>query len=112
VAPPTAGFYLYPDFEPVRPVLEARGISTSSALAEALLGEAGIATLPAAAFGDDPGRLALRVATPMLYGADDARREQALHADDPTALPWIARDLRLVREGLAAVLADGGRADG
>jgi aspartate aminotransferase len=108
VAAPTAGFYLYPDFEPVRPVLEARGLTTSSALAEALLGEAGIATLPGAAFGDDPGRLTLRVATPMLYGADDAQREQALHADDATALPWIARDLRVVREGLAAVLADGG----
>jgi aspartate aminotransferase len=108
VPPPTAGFYLYPDFETVRPALAARGITTSPALAEALLGEAGIATLPGAAFGDDPGRLTLRVATPMLYGADDAQREQALHADDPTALPWIARDLQVVREGLAAVLADSG----
>lgn len=105
VPEPRAGFYLYPDLGPLRAALAARGITTSPALAGVLLTDLGIATLPGAAFGDDPARLTLRVATPMLYGADDDRRAQALGAIEPTRLPWIARDLDTVRQGLAGLLA-------
>jgi len=93
VPEPAAGFYLYPDFSHSRAHLANFGIRTSADLAAHLLDEQGIATLPGSAFGDAPERLTLRIATPMLYGPDDARRWKALGAPDPAALPWLAESL-------------------
>jgi len=107
VPAPTAGFYVYPDLGQVGAAMTDRGIDTSPALAAALLADSGVATLPGAAFGDDPARLTLRVATPMLYGVDDAQRERALLADEPERLPWVADDLDTLRRGLAALLIPG-----
>ena len=98
VAPPTAGFYVYPDFSRVREALA--GMRTGDELAWTLLEERGIATLPGRAFGDDPDRLALRVATSMLYGEDDHQRAEALRSDRPAELPWIAASLDAVRAAL------------
>ncbi|MBL8743991.1 MAG: hypothetical protein JNK04_22945, partial [Myxococcales bacterium] len=58
---PTAAFYVVPSFERHRAALGARGLTTSSALAAALLREAGIAALPGSAFGRDPAELTLRL---------------------------------------------------
>ena len=103
VSEPTAGFYLYPDFSPSRTHLEGLGIRTSADLATHLLDEQGIATLPGSAFGDAPDRLTLRIATPMLYGADESRRWQALAATDPAALPWLAESLERLGRALITV---------
>ncbi|MGE3713788.1 MAG: pyridoxal phosphate-dependent aminotransferase, partial [Alphaproteobacteria bacterium] len=61
VHPPAGGFYLFVDFEPHRAVLAKRGIKTGSQLCNALLGEVGIAMLPASAFGMDDSALAARL---------------------------------------------------
>lgn len=95
--PPEAGFYLYPDFAPLAPDLRARGITTGAGLAAALLDRHGIATLPGSAFGDPDSALTLRVATSLLYGDTAEQRTEALAADRPETLPWIAP--RLVRLG-------------
>src|SRR5699024_11971362 len=68
---PTAGFYLYPDFGPVRDRLEDKGITTSDALADWLLAHHSMGVLPGSAFGDDDRRLRARVATSLLYGDTD-----------------------------------------
>lgn len=63
---PAGGFYLYPDFAPWRSELAKRGIKTSQELAEYLLEEWDIATLPGSAFNEDPKELRLRLSTSIL----------------------------------------------
>ena len=112
VAPPAAAFYVYPDFGPLAGVLRARhGITTDAELAQLLLCRYGVGVLPASAFGEDAGKLRLRVATGLLYGDTEAQREAALDAADvaagaaadgagPGALPWIAGALSRLGEVL------------
>lgn len=98
--PPQAGFYLYPNFAPLHSALATRGITTSTQLADTLLAQHHIATLPGHAFGDDPEVLTLRVATSLLYGTTTKQRLAALDAEDPTTLPWIADAIDHLRHGL------------
>ncbi|MGC4109904.1 MAG: aminotransferase class I/II-fold pyridoxal phosphate-dependent enzyme [Nocardioides sp.] len=107
VAAPRAAFYVYPDLEPRRDRLDARGIRTGDDLARALLEEHGVATLPGSAFGDSRDRLCLRIATSMIYGEDDEQRGRALMADDPTRLPWVADALAHLRSALEQLTAAG-----
>lgn len=73
---PAAAFYLYPDFAPWRAPLAARGVTTSADLARLLLDEHDIATLPGAAFGEEPDVLRLRLATSLLFRAAGAAATQ------------------------------------
>jgi aspartate aminotransferase len=103
---PQGGFYVYPDLGAHRELLRERwGIADGPALAATLLDRLDIATLPGAAFGDDHAALRLRVATSLLYGPDDLRRQTALVDDDPLALPWI-------RDGLGQLARALGRLTG
>jgi aspartate aminotransferase len=102
--PPTAGFYLYPDLTPHADNLAARGITTSTALATALLDEHGIATLPGRAFGEPDTTLTLRIATSLLYGDTPQQRWTALAASEPETLPWVAGNLTRLGAGLHALL--------
>ncbi len=97
---PTAAFYLYPDLEPLREGFARHGAGTAAGAAAHLLHRYGIAVLPGAAFGDDPGALRFRVATSLLYGDGD-QRLAALDSGDPVRLPWIAEALDTVRDSLA-----------
>src|SRR5581483_11329018 len=91
VPAPQAAFYVYPDFTPLAGTLLGRhGVTSDEGLAELLLGRYGVGVLPGSAFGDQSGRLRLRVATAMLYGDSDEQRTAALHCADPCSLPWIA----------------------
>jgi aspartate aminotransferase len=101
VPAPEAAFYLYPDFAPWREPLARRGIGTAGELAGHLVERYGAGTLPGSAFGEAPEALRLRLATGLLYGDTDARREEALAAADPLALPWIAAALRGIEDLLA-----------
>jgi len=102
VPAPQAAFYLYPDFSPLADVLLARhGITSDEGLAATLLDEYGMGVLPGSAFGEEGGRLRLRVATAMLYGDTDAERDAALNSADPCSLPWIAASLARLEEVLA-----------
>jgi aspartate aminotransferase len=102
VPAPQAAFYLYPDFSPLADVLLGRhGITSDDGLAATLLDEYGMGVLPGSAFGEEGGRLRLRVATAMLYGDTDAERDAALNSADPCSLPWIAASLARLEEVLA-----------
>ena len=100
---PTGAFYLYPDLEPLRPALAAQGASTGAQLAALLLERHDVAVLEGAAFGDDPAALRFRMATSLLYGSSAEQRWEALGADDPVALPWIAGALERLGEALRAL---------
>jgi aspartate aminotransferase len=101
--PPTGGFYLYPDFEPLRPVLGAKGIATGPALADHLLDRYGVGVLAGQEFGDEASALRFRAATSLLYGSTDEQRLWALDSHDPTTLPWIASSLDHLRIALAGL---------
>jgi aspartate aminotransferase len=103
--PPAGAFYLYPDLEPLRPALAAHGVSTGAQLAALLLERHDVAVLEGAAFGDDPSALRFRMATSLLYGSSDDQRWEALRAEDPVALPWIAGALERLGEALRALRA-------
>lgn len=87
--PPTGGFYVYPDFAPLRDRLAAWGVTDSASLVS------GSWTTPASScscghlLGDDPHALRFKAATSLLYG-DEQQQHAALRADDPTRLPHIA----------------------
>jgi aspartate aminotransferase len=103
VSAPQAAFYLWPDFSPLADTLLGRhGITSDEGLAAKLLHGYGVGVLPGSAFGEESGRLRLRVATSLLYGESEPERHAALNSADPCALPWIAASL----DRLAEVLAD------
>ncbi|MFI6900716.1 pyridoxal phosphate-dependent aminotransferase [Nonomuraea sp. NPDC050394] len=91
--PPTGGFYVYPDFAPIRSRLAKMGIRDSASLERHLLDRVGVAVLGGHHFGDDPKALRFRAATSMLYGESDEERWLALESTDPVALPHIERML-------------------
>ena len=104
VPAPQAAFYLYPDFSPLADLLfERHGITSDQGLASVLLHKYGVGVLPGSAFGEESGRLRLRVATSMLYGDTDAERMAALDSADPCSLPWIAASLARLEEALAGL---------
>ena len=104
VPAPQAAFYLWPDFSPLADVLLGRhGITSDEGLAKVLLRDYGVGVLPGSAFGEESGRLRLRVATSLLYGESDPERHAALNSADPCSLPWIAASLDRLEEVLAGL---------
>jgi aspartate aminotransferase len=98
---PTGGFYVYPDFGAVPEAMGSYGIEDDLDLERQALDRAGVALLAGSHFGDRPTALRARLATSMLYGADDDQRWEALHAADPLAVPHVAASL----ERLAAAFS-------
>ncbi len=106
LARPVGAFYVYPDLGARRDVLRDRwGVTDGAGLAATLLDRLDIATLPGEVFGDDPDALRLRVATSLLYGPDELRRQTALVDDDPLALPWIRDGLGQLARALETLIA-------
>jgi aspartate aminotransferase len=106
VLPPQGGFYVWPDFEPLRDSLAAHwGIATSADLARVLLERFGVVVLPGSAFGDDPERLTVRVAVTGIYGENDSERLAALVSRRPVEMPWITEALDGLKEKLQALTA-------
>jgi aspartate aminotransferase len=87
--PPEGGFYLYPDFGPR---LAGSGLGGRE-LAGLLLDRFGVGVLAGVEFGDDEGALTFRIATSLLYGADDEQRLASLASPEPVSLPWIDESL-------------------
>jgi aspartate aminotransferase len=106
--PPQGGFYVYPDLEPARAVLAAKGVVNASALESYLLERWGIAVLGGHHFGDEPSSLRFRAATSQLYGLTADEQWASLRAADPTRLPHVARQLALLRDALAALTDEAG----
>ena len=69
VSAPQGAFYLFPDFEPYREALRARGILTSQEFCEHLLEETGVAVLPGSVFGRPRDELSVRIAAVDFDGA-------------------------------------------
>ena len=67
---PAGGFYVWPDLDPVRRAAPNDRPLTSPVLADALLGEAGVAGLPGSAFGEAPDMLRLRLSVCDYDGQD------------------------------------------
>ncbi|MGW1278654.1 pyridoxal phosphate-dependent aminotransferase [Streptomyces tsukubensis] len=103
--PPAGGFYVYPDFEPLRPVLAAKGVVDSPTLARRLLDHGGLAVLAGHLLGDDAGALRFKAATSMLYGDTPVLQWQALHSDTPLALPHVAAGIRRIEEGIGRLVS-------
>lgn len=62
VHPAQGGFYLFPNFDPLREHLNRKGIRTSTDLCKRVLAETGVAMLPGCAFGRRPEELSARIA--------------------------------------------------
>ncbi|MEJ8661725.1 MULTISPECIES: pyridoxal phosphate-dependent aminotransferase [Streptomyces] len=96
--PPTGGFYVYPDFEPLRTHLAWRGVTDSAGLQRHLLDTYGVLVLGGHHLGDDAGALRFKAATSMLYGETAEEQERSLAAADPLALPHVERVLSRLKE--------------
>ncbi|NDL58383.1 pyridoxal phosphate-dependent aminotransferase [Phytoactinopolyspora mesophila] len=101
---PQAGFYLYPDFEPVSERLARHHVLTGPDLTQLLLERYGMGTVPAAEFEGGDKALRLRLATSLLYGQSEPERMAALTSPEPTELPWIREHLRRLEYVLEDVL--------
>lgn len=86
VATPEGAFYVWADYEPRREWLAARGVRTSSELAERLLEETGVALLPGAAFGRSDQELGLRLAYVDFDGAAALEAARSERVDAAFAL--------------------------
>ncbi|CAM3351381.1 pyridoxal phosphate-dependent aminotransferase [Kibdelosporangium persicum] len=103
--PPTGGFYVYPDFAPLRESLARLGVTDGESLQRHLIEELGIAVLAGVHFGDDPRALRFRAATSMLYGRTRGGQWAALRAEDPLKLPHIAEALADIERGFTKLAA-------
>ena len=79
-AQPDGAFYMFPNFDRWRAALAARGVTTSTELANHLLDEYQLATLPGTAFNVRPEDLSLRLASSYLDMETDAAAEAVLDA--------------------------------
>jgi aspartate aminotransferase len=99
---PQGGFYLFPGFAAVGPVLRDRGIDGGEALCERLLREVGVASLPGSDFGRPHGDLSLRLAYVDFDG------EAALAACGPGVEldeSWLRRSAPRVLEAIERITA-------
>ncbi|MEU1345594.1 aminotransferase class I/II-fold pyridoxal phosphate-dependent enzyme [Streptomyces sp. NPDC005795] len=101
--PPTGGFYVYPDFEPVREELGKHEVDDSASLARRML-DLGVVVLAGHLLGDEPGALRFKCATSMLYGESAEQQERALAAEDPLSLPHVRSVLDRIEESFLQLL--------
>lgn len=66
---PRGGFYVFPNFDPLRKELKDRGVATSAQLCEQLLEDSGVAILPGQDFGRPKSELTARLAYVDFDGA-------------------------------------------
>jgi len=105
---PEGAFYLFPNFEPHRKTLSARGITTSSQLCRRLLEEAGVAMLPGSAFGRSEEEMTARLAYVDFDGASALVAAESVPLDQTLSVRFledhcgpVLRALRLIKEWLA-----------
>jgi aspartate aminotransferase len=102
---PTGAFYIYPDFEALRPSLAGRGVTDSASFATHLLEEYDIAVLAGHLLGDDPRALRFKAASSMLYGSTIEEQFASLEAADPLALPHVHALLDRIEESFTRLAA-------
>ncbi len=102
---PTGGFYVYADFESCRSAFAGHGAVDSASLAEVLLDDYGIAVLAGHHLGDDPRRLAFKMATTGFLGETEDEQREALACPDPARLPAVRQRLSWLDQALANLRA-------
>jgi len=83
VARPDGAFYMFPDFEPIRGKLAARGINDGEELCRGLLRDTGVAILPGHCFGRPQNELTARLAFVDFDGAKVLAAAEQISADIP-----------------------------
>ncbi len=83
VSEPVGGFYLFPDFSPLRERLARHGVVDSAKLCERMLEETGVATLPGVEFGRPADELTLRLAYVDFDGARTLAAAHLVPLDQP-----------------------------
>ena len=81
VIKPDGGFYLFPSFRNYTQKLKNKGISTNKQLAEAILLETGVASLPGADFGLEPKQLVIRMAYVDFDGRKAIEQSEKINLD-------------------------------
>lgn len=81
VHPPVGAFYLFPDFSPFKEKMAKKGIKTSTKLAERLLEDVGVATVPGVAFERPHEELTLRIAYVNFDGAKALAASETIPLD-------------------------------
>jgi len=103
VSEPVGGFYLFPDFSPLRERLARHGIADSNALCERLLEETGVAALPGADFGRPPSELTLRLAYVDFDGARALTAAQQIPLEEELDRTFLELYCPNVVKGAAAM---------
>jgi aspartate aminotransferase len=88
---PVGGFYLFPDFEPMREKLAARGVTTSDELCTKLLEDTGVAILPGSHFGRPSDELTARIAYVDFDGGQALREVAAIEGSEPPDDAFVER---------------------
>ena len=100
VPDPQGAFYLFPDFNPLRERLAARGVSESVALCERLLEDAGVALLPGSEFGCSNEDLTARLAYVDFDGARALVAARAVRAAEPLGEAFLREHCAPVMEAV------------
>lgn len=100
---PAGAFYLFPDFSAHREPLAERGITTSDALARALLEEAGAAVLAGTHFGRPESELTIRLATVDFDGAKALATLETMRPDAPVDAAFLDLHCRAVVEAVQRI---------
>lgn len=101
VVEPAGGFYLFPDFAPLRPALAARGIGNDEVLCRALLDEVGLAALPGTCFGMPSDSLYVRFAMVDFDGTRALEAAAGVEIDES----FLRRYLKPTYEAVRALRA-------
>ncbi|XP_071497769.1 aspartate aminotransferase-like [Diadema antillarum] len=102
---PTGGFYIFPDFEILRPALAKRGINTGDAMCKAILAERSVALM---AGGPDFLRPGSEFTVRLCYvnfDGTDAMEAVKLQGDEPITDEILGLYCRPVVEGIQALVS-------
>ena len=95
---PEGAFYLFPDFEPIRNKLEAKGVRNPKTLCHRLLEDTGVAVLPGTDFGRPHDELTIRMAYVDFDGA-----QAIANADQDINEEWLHKHCGRVVEGIQRI---------
>ncbi|MBL6746226.1 MAG: pyridoxal phosphate-dependent aminotransferase [Pseudomonadales bacterium] len=102
----TGGFYLFCNFESLREALEQKGISNSNALAEALIQETGVVSLPGTVFGRRKNELVLRLSYVDFDGEIALKNVNLIDADKKNAVNMICPRIELAMQRLSTWISN------
>jgi aspartate aminotransferase len=103
VPEPRGAFYLFPDFSPLREVMERKGIHDSPTLCHKLLEERGVALLPGAAFGRPSEELTARLSYVNFDGAHALYASREVPSDRSLDETWLRRNCPLTLEAVEQI---------